>query len=75
MADEKMKSFEEDLAELEELVKKLDGDMPLDGAIKAFERGIELTKRCIAELKAEKGKLEILVDDLDNVTREFTLEK
>ena len=75
MADEKMKKFEDNLAELTALVKKLEGDIPLDEAIAAFEQGIYLTKLCLEELKSEKGKLELLVSDLDKVTEEFRLEK
>ena len=75
MADEKMKKFEDNLAELTALVRKLEGDIPLDEAIAAFEEGISLTKLCLEELKSEKGKLELLVSDLDKVTEEFRLEK
>lgn len=69
-----IKKFEEALAELESIVKKLEGDMPLDEAIKAFEKGIELSKICIEDLKAEKGKLALLVDDIKNVTTELNLD-
>ncbi len=75
MADDKMKKFEENLAELSALVGKLEGDIPLDEAISAFEKGIALTKLCLEELKSEKGKLELLTDDLKKVTEEFELEK
>lgn len=75
MADNKMNKFEDNLAELESVVKKLEGDVPLDEALAAFEKGIELTKLCISELKSEKGKLELLVSDLDKITEEFSLEK
>ncbi|MDE6302868.1 MAG: exodeoxyribonuclease VII small subunit, partial [Clostridia bacterium] len=34
-----MKKFEDALGELEGIVRKLEGDMPLDEAVKAFERG------------------------------------
>ena len=69
-----MKKFEESLGELEAIVKKLEGDMPLDEAVKSFERGIELSKVCIETLKAEKGKLSLLVDDINNLTEQFNLE-
>ncbi len=69
-----IKKFEEALKELESIVKKLEGDMPLDEAIKAFEKGIELSKICIEDLKAEKGKLALLVDDIKNVTEELNLD-
>ena len=75
MADEKMKKFEDNLAELTALVKKLESDIPLDEAIAAIETDISLTKLSLEELKSEKGKLELLVSDLDKVTEEFRLEK
>ena len=66
-----IKKFEDALQELEAIVKKLEGDIPLDEAVKAFEKGIELSKVCIADLKAEKGKLALLVDDINNLTEEL----
>lgn len=39
MADEKMNKFEDNLAQLEALVRKLESDVPLDEAIAAFPRG------------------------------------
>ena len=73
MAEEKMNKFEENLASLEAIVKKLESDVPLDEAIAAFEKGIALTKLCLNELKSEKGKLELLVSDLGKITEEFDL--
>lgn len=69
-----IKKFEDTLGELEGIVKKLEGDIPLDEAVKAFERGIELSRVCIDELKAEKGKLELLVDDINKLTEELKLD-
>lgn len=69
-----MKKFETALGELEDIVRKLEGDMPLDQAVKAFERGIELSKTCIETLKAEKGKLSLLIDDINNLTEQFDLD-
>lgn len=69
-----IKKFEEALNELESIVKKLEGDIPLDEAMNAFEKGIELSKICMENLKAEKGKLELLVDDINNLTEEMKLD-
>jgi exodeoxyribonuclease VII, small subunit len=69
-----IKKFEDALQELEAIVKKLEGDIPLDEAVKAFEKGIELSKVCIADLKSEKGKLSLLVDDINNLTEELKLD-
>lgn len=69
-----IKKFEEALQQLEEIVRQLEGDMPLDQAVKAFEKGIELSKICISDLKTEKGKLALLVDDINNLTEELKLD-
>ena len=54
--------FEHSLAELEKLVQRLEGgELPLDEALKTFERGIELTRHCQTALKAAQQKVEILL--------------
>jgi exodeoxyribonuclease VII small subunit len=54
--------FEQALAELEKLVQRLEGgDLPLDEALKTFERGIELTRHCQTALKSAQQKVEILL--------------
>lgn len=58
----KAPDFEEALAELEGLVERLErGDLPLDEALKTFERGVELTRHCQSSLKAAQQKVEILL--------------
>jgi exodeoxyribonuclease VII small subunit len=54
--------FEQALAELEALVARLErGDLPLDEALKTFERGIALTRHCQTALKSAQQKVEILL--------------
>jgi exodeoxyribonuclease VII small subunit len=54
--------FERSLAELEALVERLEqGDLPLDDALKSFERGVALTRQCQGALKAAQQKVEILL--------------
>jgi exodeoxyribonuclease VII small subunit len=54
--------FEKALAELETLVARLErGDLPLDEALKTFERGVELTRHCQSALKSAQQKVEILL--------------
>ncbi|MDR1289118.1 MAG: exodeoxyribonuclease VII small subunit [Holosporales bacterium] len=54
-------TFEQAISELEEIIRKLeDGRMPLEEAVKAFERGSELRKFCEAKLKDAQLKIEIL---------------
>ena len=61
-AKNKPADFEKALAELEALVGRLErGDLPLDEALKTFERGVELTRHCQAALKTAQQKVEILL--------------
>jgi exodeoxyribonuclease VII small subunit len=54
--------FEQSMRELEALVERLErGDLPLEEALKQFERGVALTKSCQAALKAAEQKVEILL--------------
>jgi exodeoxyribonuclease VII small subunit len=54
--------FEQSMAELEALVERLErGELPLEEALKHFERGVELTSACQAALKAAEQKVEILL--------------
>ena len=62
MSEAKTPDFEQALAELEALVARLErGDMPLDDALKTFERGVELTRQCQGSLKAAQQRVEILL--------------
>ena len=52
-------SFEEALNELEEIVNSLErGDVSLEDAIKAYERGSDLKNQCEQRLKEAKMKVE-----------------
>lgn len=60
--DNKPIDFEKSLAELESLVQRLErGDVPLDEALRTFERGVALTRQCQARLQAAQQKVEILL--------------
>lgn len=65
MAEKKEKSFEENLVNLEEIVKKLEsGDTPLDDAIKDFNEAMNLAKLCDEKLKnAEESLAKIVKED------------
>ncbi|MGH7120216.1 MAG: exodeoxyribonuclease VII small subunit [Acetobacteraceae bacterium] len=62
MSESKAPDFEQALAELEALVERLErGDLPLDEALKTFERGVELTRHCQDSLRAAQQRVEILL--------------
>jgi exodeoxyribonuclease VII small subunit len=63
-ADIDAMDFEAALEALEQLVGELEaGDQPLEQALAAFERGVGLTRRCQAALRAAEQKVEILTRD------------
>jgi exodeoxyribonuclease VII small subunit len=54
--------FEQALSELEAVVERLEhGELPLEEALKQFERGIELARSCQVSLKQAEQKVEILL--------------
>ena len=54
--------FEQAMADLEAVVARLEqGDVPLEEALKAFERGVALTRACQEALAAAEQKVEILL--------------
>jgi exodeoxyribonuclease VII small subunit len=63
--------FEEILQELEALVTQLEsGDLPLDVALRTFERGVHLTRECQAALSAAQQKVQLLLQRGDSVVLE-----
>ena len=57
-------SFEAALAQLEELVRQLEGgDVPLDRSIELYERGEALRKHCQARLDGAQARIEAIVAD------------
>ena len=56
--------FETALAELETLVNQMEsGDLSLDASLKAFERGIALTRQCQSALAEAELKIKVLTQD------------
>ncbi len=72
MADIEKMSFEDAMAELEEIVGNLEkGANKLDDAIGAYERGALLKKHCEAKLRDAKARIEkIAVGSEGSVTAE-----
>jgi exodeoxyribonuclease VII small subunit len=59
--DSTIKDFEAAIAELEGIVKKLeDGDLPLETSLQLYERGVQLSRFCHAQLEQAEKRIEIL---------------
>ncbi len=60
-------TFEELRHDLEEIVGKLErGDVGVDEAIRLWQRGEELHRRCVALLEAAEGRIEELAASTDD---------
>ena len=56
-------SFEEAMAELEALVAQMEGgDLSLDDSLKAFERGVMLTRQCQEALTQAELRVKTLTE-------------
>lgn len=70
-----MKSFEQRLERLEELVTQIrDGEISLDEAVSAFEEGMKLAKSLEKDLSRVERRIEILVNEPDSPDEKPTLE-
>lgn len=55
-------SFEAGLAELEKVVKELEGgDLPLERALELFEKGVQLSNACRKQLEEAETRVEMLI--------------
>ena len=58
-------SFEEAMAELQQLVAKMEaGELPLEASVAAYKRGSELVKYCAAQLDKVDNQVKILEGDM-----------
>ncbi|HUL12184.1 MAG TPA: exodeoxyribonuclease VII small subunit [Methylococcaceae bacterium] len=56
--------FEESLAELEQLVERMEqGNLSLEESLKLFEHGVQLTRSCQKALKEAEQKVQILLEE------------
>ena len=61
MSNKEEMTFEEAMAKLEEIVRKLEGgSAPLDQSLAMFEEGVALVKLCNSRLDAAEQKVKIL---------------
>ena len=62
MAKEKELTFEENLKNLEEIVKKLEsGEVPLDEAIEKFHEAMKISEACDKRLKSAEEQISKIV--------------
>ena len=67
----KEKSFENAMKELEEIVNRLEeGDLPLEGSLKIFEKGMTLSKYWFSKLEEAEKRVSLLIKDETGVKRE-----
>ena len=65
--------YEDAVKELEEIIKKLNGDsLSISEAKKLFERGKELSKICFENVKEVKGKVYEIKEELGALLEEET---
>ncbi len=54
-------SFEDAMAELEQLVDRMEaGELPLEASVVAYKRGSELVKYCAAQLERVERQVKVL---------------
>jgi exodeoxyribonuclease VII small subunit len=59
--DTTIRDFEAAIAELETIVKKLEeGDLALEASLQLYERGVQLSRYCHAQLEQAEKRIEIL---------------
>lgn len=71
----KAKTFEESIAELEQIVHLLEsGDAPLDEAVALFEKGMKLSAKCHDQLDKAEQKVALLTEDETGAVHEEPFE-
>jgi len=64
-SDQPSPSFEDAMAELEQLVAKMEsGELPLEASVAAYQRGSELVKYCAAQLERVEKQVRVLEGDM-----------
>jgi len=59
--------FEKSLSELTALVEKMEkGNISLEDSLKAFEKGVKLTRKCQTALQDAEQKVNMLVGEAHN---------
>ena len=67
MAEKKKNDLEASMARLEEIVSEMENEqLPLDKALKLYEEGVKIVKKCSEELENAKRKIKILQQGKDS---------
>ncbi len=67
MARKKNLDFESSIEELEDIVENMEsGELSLEASLKAFEKGIALTRECQKALNLAEQKVKILMSTNDS---------
>ncbi len=62
-ARKRQPDLEKSLAELEKIVATLEeGDIPLEQALKQFEKGIKLSRECQTALQSAEQRVQVLMN-------------
>ena len=62
-----MATFEDQLAELEKVVERLEqGDLPLEENVGLFERGMVLSNACKKQLASAESRIQVLIDPTED---------
>lgn len=65
------KNFEEQIEELENIIKELEaGKLNLDESVEKFEEGMKISKECSKMLESAERKITILLNKDGNVEEE-----
>lgn len=63
--------LDDKIAELESILGRFESeDLSIEEGIALFEKGISLTKECLGELNAAKGKIAKLKKEMDKLVEE-----
>ena len=69
------KSFEEQIAELEQIINELEnGNLNLDDSVTKFEEGMKISKECNKMLENAEKKITILLNDENGEKKEENFE-
>ena len=75
MPRKKTPSFEQALAELEELVQAMEsGDLSLEKLMENYAKGVELSKVCMASLDRAEKAMDVDLKENDGKVEELRLE-